>query len=121
MPLELCPVQTLLFYLGKCMIFTLLSSVCLVIIVSIAILMITRIISVDEAMKRIGRTLGILVLALVAACLFQNLISVAIAHLQSFLRSVIHWAVVTVFVGALITLGLGTAFLTLQMASGKKR
>jgi hypothetical protein len=83
--------------------------------------MITRIISVDEAMKGIGRTLGILVLAIVTACLFHNLTSVAIAHLQSFLRSLIHWAVVTVSVAALITLGLGAAFFTLQMASGKKR
>jgi hypothetical protein len=103
------------------MIFALLSSVCLVGLMCIAILMITRIISVDEAMKSIGRTLGILVLTLVAACLFQNLISAAIAHLQSFLRSLIHWAVVTVSVGALITLGLGAAFFTLQMASGRKR
>jgi hypothetical protein len=103
------------------MISTLISWACLVGIMSIAILMITRIISVDEAMKSIGRTFGMLVLALVAACLFQNLISVAIAHLQSFLRSMMHWAVVTVSVMALITLGLGIAFFTLQLASGKKR
>jgi hypothetical protein len=103
------------------MISTLLSSACLVGIMSIAILMITRIISVGEAMKSIGHTLRMLVFALVAACLFQNLIYVAIANLQSFLRSLIHWAVVTVSVGALIILGLGAAFLTLQLASGKKR
>jgi hypothetical protein len=39
------------------MISTLLSSVCLVGLMCIAILMIARIISVDEAMKSIGRTL----------------------------------------------------------------
>ena len=103
------------------MISTLLSSVCLTGLMCIAILMITRIVSVDESMKSIGRTLGILVLALGAACLFRNLILVAIAHLQSFLRSLIHWMVVTVIVMALITLGLGIAFFKFQMPTGKRK
>ena len=80
------------------------STVCTLGLVVLAILIMTRAISLDDALKGIGKTLLMLVILCLAVCFLGPALHALIAALADLIMTVIHWLVVTVFAVALLML-----------------
>lgn len=80
------------------------SAACALGLVILGILVMTRVVSLEEAAKAVGRVVLILVLVLIAVCLLRQLVLAGLVILLSLLKTLIRWLVVTVFVTALLIL-----------------
>ena len=84
------------------------SATCTLGLVILAILVITRAVSLEDALNAIGKALLVLVLVLAAVCLVGPLVRAGMAALTLLVETVIPWLLVTVLVVAVVILCLRT-------------
>lgn len=99
MPLERCHVQTLLFIGGadhgrERVIIGCMSAVFILIVMAIGIFIIVRFVSFEEVLGAALRVFLVVVAGLVAFCLLQQLLVIAILPALGILKSVFTWLVV---------------------------
>ena len=104
MPLELCPVQKLLFLPWSKKMIQCVSAFSTLAIVVLAILIMTRAISLDDALKSAGKALALIILLYFMACAIAPALRAGLAGLAHLLMTAMRWIVVTVFVTALLIL-----------------
>jgi O-antigen ligase len=81
-----------------------LSALCTLGIVVIAILVITRTISVDDALKSIGKAFVLMLVLYFAVCMLAGPVSAGLTALVALLAKVVRWLVVAVIVAGLLIL-----------------
>ena len=84
------------------------SAVCTLGIVVLAILIMTKAISLDDAVKIAGKTLLLLVILSFAVCVIGPPFRAGLTALAAFLKAILHWLVVAVIVIALLILFIQT-------------
>ena len=78
--------------------------VCTMGLIVMAILIMTKAIPLEDALKGIGKTLLMLVILCLAVCFLGPALHALIVALADLIMTVIHWLVVTVFAVALLML-----------------
>src|SRR5689334_13836527 len=80
------------------------SAICTLGIIVIAILITTRAISLEDALKAIGRALLLLFILYCAVCMLASPVRAGLAALVALLATAVRWLVVAVIVIALLIL-----------------
>jgi hypothetical protein len=80
------------------------SAVCALGVVFLAILITTRAIALDDALKVIGKALLVIMVVYIALCVLAPPLRVAVMAFVDLLKLVVRWLVVAVFVVVPVTL-----------------
>jgi hypothetical protein len=94
------------FFIGETgnMILQCISALCTLGLVVLAILIVIQRVSLDDALKAVGKAVFLLVVLSFAACLIGPIVHTGFAALAVLLKAVVHWLLVAVIIAALLIL-----------------